>query len=113
MNVEFSVSKVVMNLEFPIEKHCRLCDTSAIIVFEDSRTFYLCKSCGLIFSDCTYLPEKIKEHYQCQYSNFFDWAGEAKAVLEIVSFVVKPRKILTMVQVQDSWLTHSDPWDLK
>lgn len=82
-----------MNFGFPIKKHCRVCDSSSFVVFENSRPFYLCKNCGLIFADCPLSPEEIKEHYQSQYSIFFDWAGEAKAVLEVVSFVVKPRKI--------------------
>jgi glycosyltransferase involved in cell wall biosynthesis len=82
-----------ITIKFPIKRHCRICDKHAYMVFEDSRPFYLCNNCGLIFSDCSLSQEEIKKHYQSQYANNFDWNKEAKALLEVVRFAVTPRKI--------------------
>lgn len=70
-----------------------MCDTPAFMIFEDSRPFYLCKNCGLIFTDCYLTLEEIKHHYQSQHTNSFDWNEKAKELLEVVSFAVTPRKI--------------------
>lgn len=82
-----------VNNHFPVKRYCRVCDSSAYKVFEDSRPFFVCKNCGLIFTECSLTPEEIKNHYQNQYGNSFDWTKEAKAVLDVVRFAVTPRKI--------------------
>jgi SAM-dependent methyltransferase len=79
---------------FPLKKTCRVCNNHAVIVFEDSRPFYLCDNCGLIFTDCPLSREETVQHYQSQHANVFDWHNEAKRVLEAVRFAVIPRKIL-------------------
>lgn len=76
-----------------MKRHCRICDNQAYLFYEDRRPFYICKKCGLIFSDCPLSIEEIKKHYQSQYVNVFDWNKEAKAILDVVSFAVKPQKI--------------------
>lgn len=80
-------------VSFPVKKTCRVCSQAAYLVFEDSRPFYLCKNCGLIFSECSLSPEEIQKHYQGQYTNSFDWRKEAESILGLVSQAVKPRKI--------------------
>lgn len=47
----------------------------------------------MIFTGCSLSPEDIKKHYQNQHANAFDWNKEAKTVLNVVSFAVKPLNI--------------------
>lgn len=82
-----------LKVQYPIKRCCRICDDQAFIFFEDRRPFYLCKNCGLIFTDCPLSSEKTKEHYQSQHVNNFDWSNFAKSLLEAVSFAIKPRTI--------------------
>lgn len=57
---------------------CRLCSTPATILFKDSRSFYFCGTCGLIFTDCPLTNEDKIKHYQSQFDNDFNWKAEAK-----------------------------------
>ncbi|MFZ4857474.1 MAG: class I SAM-dependent methyltransferase [Desulfuromonadaceae bacterium] len=70
-----------------------MCDKQAFLVFEDSRPFYICCNCGLIFTECSLSRAQKNEHYQSQHANPFDWLKEAEALLRLVSFAVVPRKI--------------------
>lgn len=78
---------------FPVKRCCRLCNSPAYMVFEDSRPFYVCKKCGLIFTGCYLSPEETTKHYQSQYGNIIDWNKEATAILNLVSFAVTPLNI--------------------
>ena len=57
---------------------CRLCESKTSVVFKNTRHFFACTNCGLIFSDCP-LPEQEKQaHYTGQYDNGFNWENEAR-----------------------------------
>lgn len=78
----------------PQIRECRICDNSAVAFFEDSRTFYLCKNCGLIFTDCPLSPRDIEKHYQNQWSSGLDWNSFARSLLDAVSPVIRPGSVL-------------------
>jgi hypothetical protein len=61
---------------------CRLCHHPARLVFEDTRPFYACNVCGLIFSDCLISIEAVERHYKDQHGNTFDWITEANGFVE-------------------------------
>lgn len=80
-------------VKFPLTRRCRVCSHTAFMVFEDSRRFYVCKNCRLMFTECTISLDEIQKHYQRQYVTIVDWHKEAQALLEIVRFAVSPNKI--------------------
>jgi SAM-dependent methyltransferase len=61
---------------------CRICRNPSYLVFEDTRSFFACNVCGLIFSDCLISPEAVEKHYKDQHSNTFDWMKEANGFME-------------------------------
>jgi SAM-dependent methyltransferase len=66
------------NQEHPM-RPCRLCQNPAHLVFEDTRPFFACNVCGLIFTDCCISVEAVEKHYKDQHSNTFDWMKEANS----------------------------------
>jgi glycosyltransferase involved in cell wall biosynthesis/SAM-dependent methyltransferase len=88
-----STGELPLPATFPLKRNCRICDNNAFMVFEDTRPFYLCENCGLIFTDCYLTQDETSHHYRSQYSDSFDWNKEAQAMIEMVSFAVTPRKI--------------------
>lgn len=76
-----------------IKRHCRVCGQPSYLIFEDKRPFYVCRNCGLIFTECTLSQEEIHQHYQSQYVHEFDWNAEARAILDLVNFASTPKKI--------------------
>lgn len=75
-------------------RSCRICGTYAFVFFEENRSFFLCKNCGLIFSNCLLTCEERKKHYQNQYEIAYNWDQEAIAILDLVKFAAQPNKIL-------------------
>ena len=61
---------------------CRLCSHPAHLVFEESRPFFACNVCGLIFTDCFISEEAVEKHYKDQHGNTFDWMNEANGFVE-------------------------------
>jgi SAM-dependent methyltransferase len=61
---------------------CRICRNPSYPVFEDTRPFFACNVCGLIFSDCIISPEAVEKHYKDQHVNPFDWMKEANGFVE-------------------------------
>jgi SAM-dependent methyltransferase len=63
---------------------CRICRNPSYPVFEDTRPFFACNVCGLIFSDCLLSPEAVEKHYKDQHDNPFDWMKEANGFVELL-----------------------------
>lgn len=75
---------------------CRLCRHPARLVFEDTRPFYACNVCGLIFSDCFLSVEAVEKHYKDQYDPDFDWKRESGFVVEWLKKLVDPITLLSL-----------------
>lgn len=57
---------------------CRLCSNVAQPFYKDTRIFYICSRCGLIFTDRLLEAEEEKRHYVSQHDNEYDWLNFAR-----------------------------------
>lgn len=66
--------------------NCRICDTQSAIFFGDSRTFYKCPVCGLIFTDEFAGGEEAEKHYKGQWTNADAdfWRGQVDGLLGVI-----------------------------
>lgn len=65
-------------------KLCRLCSKPSTIVFHDTRIFFACNRCGLIFTDRNLSDSDSIKHYIAQHDNGFNWIHEADYILKLI-----------------------------
>lgn len=75
-------------------RSCRLCEGQTSVVFKDTRVFFACTTCGLIFSDCHLTEQEKQAHYIGQYNNGFNWEHEACYFINFFPRGKKDLKIL-------------------
>lgn len=75
---------------------CRLCGTESTLFYTDSRRFYRCPLCQLIFTNDTSSSADQEAHYKNQWRNQDEafWKGQADTIINIVTRYVTPRRIL-------------------
>ena len=78
------------------EKFCRICDSPSILFFQDTRTFYKCPECRLIFSED--FPDKKDEenHYKTQWQTTHPdfWKGQVDVLVQLITNYRTPKNIL-------------------
>jgi SAM-dependent methyltransferase len=77
-------------------RSCRICSHPAHLLFNDTRPFFGCNVCGLIFTDCFISEEAVEKHYKDQHSNSFDWMREAKGFVEWIKNMGQPVPLLSL-----------------
>ena len=75
---------------------CRICNTSSNQYYKDSRVFYKCPQCSLIFTEHTLDREGQEKHYKGQWENSSKEHVVALAdnLLTIINKYKKPSRIL-------------------
>ncbi len=75
---------------------CRVCNRGSSVFYRDSRTFYRCGNCSLIFTDEIAQAPDQEKHYKAQWGNQQDefWKGQAEAILQIIRRYHEPRHVL-------------------
>lgn len=76
------------------QRNCRLCHATATFFYSNSRPFFICPTCGLIFSDNPLSNEVCEEHYCKQHDTEFDYSGYAQKILTLVGNRVALTRIL-------------------
>ena len=80
----------------PSDQPCRICKSSAPFFYRDTRTFYKCSNCWLIFTND--LPDKLLEenHYKSQWQSTEPkfWKDQTTALLSYIQAYGTPKRIL-------------------
>jgi SAM-dependent methyltransferase len=78
------------------DSSCRICKSPAIVFYQDTRTFYKCPNCLLIFTND--LPDKALEenHYKSQWKTTDPgfWKNQTDALVSYIQKYLTPRRIL-------------------
>ena len=85
-----------MTLPTVSDTPCRICNTSSPVFYQDTRPFYKCPDCFLIFTN--QLPEKSFEeaHYKSQWKETDPgfWKEQAEAVASYIKNYGDPKRVL-------------------
>ena len=77
-------------------KSCRICQSSSNLFFQNSRTFYKCPECLLIFSEDIPKKEDEDRHYKTQWettdSEF--WKSQVDVLVDLINHYRTPKHIL-------------------
>ena len=75
---------------------CKICRTPAVFFYRDSRVFYKCPECWLIFTDDTIESSAAEQHYKNQWaeSGADFWQQQVTGLLTYVNKYHVPRRIL-------------------
>ncbi|MBT3877575.1 MAG: hypothetical protein HOF76_00795 [Candidatus Scalindua sp.] len=75
---------------------CRICNTPSSQYYKDSRVFYKCPQCSLIFTDQTIDRKGQEKHYKGQWKNSDKEhiINSADSLLTIINKYRKPSRIL-------------------
>ncbi len=79
-----------------IETSCRICYSPATHFYQDTRTFYKCPNCWLIFTSD--IPDKTFEenHYKSQWETTEPefWKNQTSALISYIEHYLQPARIL-------------------
>jgi len=77
--------------------NCRICETLSNLYFFDSRNFYICPACSLIFTNESANKEEETAHYKKQWGTAGEkfWEEQVGALLMTAkNFIGTPKKVL-------------------
>ncbi len=75
---------------------CKICQTPSPVFYRDSRVFYKCPECWLIFTHDTVAPTAAEQHYKGQWagSGADFWQQQVSGLLSYINRYRVPQRIL-------------------
>ncbi|MEE8484211.1 MAG: class I SAM-dependent methyltransferase [Nitrospinota bacterium] len=77
-------------------KNCRICKTPSPVFYNDSRTFFKCPACTLIFTEEMADEKAANEHYKNQWNNADEdfWKQQVDVLISVINKHKTPQRIL-------------------